>query len=80
MIKIESPILPKKEGKVKFPVSYRYNGGTIVDGKWHEGFEVGDPVVPDGYELISLGIGLELNSKPPVCTMYLQKSKKAKEV
>lgn len=63
------------EGEVVFPTSYRYNGGIAVDGKWYDGFEVPSPDVPNGYELISLGVGLQLNEKPPYCTMLLRKKR-----
>ena len=78
-INVDSPKLPAREGVVKYPVSYRYNGGIIVEGKWHDGYEVGDPIVPDGYELVGMGVGLQLNSRPPIATEYLQKVKKARK-
>ena len=31
---------------VSYPVSYRYNGGISIDGKWYEGFKVARPKVP----------------------------------
>ena len=70
---LPSPVLPRKEGQVTFPVSYKYNGGVVVEGQWFEGFEVGLPVIPAGYELVSLAMGLQLNAKPPLATMYLKK-------
>lgn len=70
---VESPVLSKREGKVMFPVSYTYNGGTIINGKWYKGYKVGKPIVPDGYELISMAILLQLNASPPLATMYLRK-------
>jgi hypothetical protein len=69
----EKTILPAKQGVVKFPVTYRYNGGTIVKGKWYEGVLVNKPAVPAGYELVTMGIGLQLNSFPPEATMFLRK-------
>ena len=59
--------------EVQFPVSYRYNGGTIIGGKWYSGYEVPPPIVPSGYKLVSLGVGLQLNSRPPFATMLLKK-------
>ena len=56
---------------VRFPVSYTYNGGVTVDGEWYEGFKVAPPVVPPGFELVSIGIGYQLNARPPVATQYL---------
>ena len=58
---------------VTFPVSYNYNGGIVIDGEWYEGVEVPDPVVPEGYKLKSIGVGLQLNANPPYATMYLEK-------
>lgn len=58
---------------VTFPVSYRYNGGIAIDGEYYKGFEVPDPIVPEGYKLKGIGIGLQLNAKPPEATMYLKK-------
>lgn len=41
--------------------------------KWYEGVEVPLPDVPKGYELKSIGIGLQLNAIPPYATYYLEK-------
>ena len=30
----------------------RYNGGTVIDGKWWQGEEWKLPIVPDGFEII----------------------------
>lgn len=57
---------------VTYPVSYRYNGGTVIDGKWYEGFEVAKPKVPEGYELVDIAILLQLNAHPPYATKYLR--------
>ena len=57
---------------VTYPVSYSYNGGTIIDGKWYKGFEVVKPKVPVGYKLMNIGIGLQLNGHPPYATMLLK--------
>ena len=62
---------------VTFPVSYRYNGGTIVNGEWYSGYEVPPPKVPKGFELVSIGIGLQLNARPPYATQFLRKIKKS---
>lgn len=75
---IEGPIDLKKTEKwadgylVQYPVSYKYNGGTIIDGEWYKGFKVPPPEIPEGYELVDIGIGLQLNSKPPIATKYLK--------
>ena len=57
---------------VKYPVSYRYNGGVTYKGQWYEGFTVSKPRVPPGFKLVGIGIGLELNSHPPLATQYLR--------
>lgn len=72
-----------KQGKlldsveVTYPVSYRYNGGTTIEDEWYTGYEVPPPILPDGYELVNLGVGLQLNARPPYATMLLKKSKPA---
>lgn len=73
-IYVDSPKLPRREGKVTFPVSYDYNGGIIVNGKWFKGYKVGNPIIPSGYKLVTLGIGLQLNARPPLATMFLEKT------
>jgi hypothetical protein len=83
-MKYETPMkfpVPKlKKGKrwgsgtlVTFPVSYTYNGGICVGEDWYPGFEVPPPVVPEGYELVGMGIALQLNARPPYATMLLKK-------
>ncbi len=61
---------------VTYPVSYSYNGGTVVNDEWFAGYEVGPPVIPAGYELISLGYGLDLNYRPPRATALLRQIRK----
>ncbi len=58
---------------VQYPVSYRYNGGTIYQGEWYEGFEVPSPKVQEGYELIGIGINYQMNARPPLATKLLRK-------
>ena len=58
---------------VTYPVSYRYNGGIIVDGKHYSGFDVVAPTVPEGYKLVNIGVGLQLNAQPPYATRLLKK-------
>jgi hypothetical protein len=69
---------------VTYPVSYRYNGGTIIEDEYYEGFEVVKPSTPKGYELVGIGCGLQLNAHPPYATSYLRpldcKKKSKKEV
>lgn len=59
--------------EVTFPVSYRYNGGIVLPEGWYPGYEVPPPILPDGYKLVSLGVGLQLNCRPPYATMLLKK-------
>jgi hypothetical protein len=61
--------------EVVFPVSYEYNGGITIDGKWHNGYQVPRPVVPAGWRLIGIGVGLQLNAQPPFATMRLEPTK-----
>ena len=72
----KQPILPKREGIVRFPVSYTYNGGIIVNDKWYKGYDVPSPLIPEGYELVSMAMALQLNAHPPYATMYLKKVEK----
>lgn len=74
-MEVETPVL-KKKGIVKFPVSYKYNGGITIDGNHYDGYSVGAPVIPDGCELVSLGIGLNMNNHPPFSTMLLKEKDK----
>jgi len=57
---------------VNYPVSYRYNGGIIIDNKWYSGFSVPPPHVPDGFQLVNIGVGLQMNACPPYATTYLK--------
>lgn len=57
---------------VTFPVSISYNGGTVIEDKWYAGYIVPAPIVPSGYELVSIGVGLQLNAHPPTATMLLR--------
>ena len=61
---------------VTFPRSITYNGGTIIDGEWYSGYEVPMPKVPAGFELVTLGIGSQLNARPPYSTMLLRKKER----
>ncbi len=75
--KVKAPQLERRERWLKrhlvvYPVSYTYNGGIIVDGDWYEGFEVDPPIVPEGFELVDIGVGLDMNNKPPLATNYLR--------
>jgi len=56
---------------VTYPVSYRYNGGIVVNGKWHEGYLVPRPHVPKGYMLTGIGCGFQMNARPPQATCMI---------
>jgi hypothetical protein len=62
---------------VTFPVSIRYNGGTVINGEWYAGYDVPAPSVPKGFEFVGIGIGLQLNDKPPYATQLLREKKEA---
>jgi hypothetical protein len=61
-----------------YAVSYKYNGGTVIDGKWYEGYEVPPPILPTGYKLVGIGVGLQLNASPPLATARLKPITKEK--
>jgi hypothetical protein len=64
---------PGRKVEVTFPVSFSgYNGGTVVGGKWYSGFKVPEPIVPPGFKLKDIGVGLQLNAHPPYATMILE--------
>lgn len=73
--------MEKKIGKgktcreVTFPTSISYNGGIGIDGVWYRGYEVGPPIVPEGYELVGIGVGYQLNARPPYATQLLRRKK-----
>ncbi len=60
---------------VNYPVSITYNGGIVYDGEWYKGFRVPPPEVPEGYELVSMAVSYQLNSRPPYATMLLRRKK-----
>ena len=64
---------PKGRCEVSYDVSYEYNGGVIVENEWYKGFEVPPPILPEGYELHNIGVGLQLNAQPPYATALLVK-------
>jgi len=55
---------------VEYPVSYDFNGGPS--------YHVPPPIVPEGFELVGIGCGLQLNARPPLATMYLKPLKENK--
>lgn len=58
--------------QVRVACSYSYNGGTVVKGVLYSGYDVAPPIIPDGYVLVDIGIGLCLNSHPPMATKILR--------
>lgn len=58
--------------EITYPVSYRYSGGIVVGNAWYRGYIVPKPVVPAGWEIVGLGVGLQLNCRPPYATAGLQ--------
>ena len=61
-----------KAHDVTYPVSYRYNGGIVIKDQWYAGYEVPPPEIPQGWQLADIGVGLQLNAKPPYATMRLE--------
>lgn len=59
-------------GRVFLPISIRYNGGTVVNGKWCKGFDIPKPKLPKGYRLYS-SWGAYLNCHPPVMEYHVYK-------
>jgi hypothetical protein len=57
---------------VSYPTSVSYNGGIGIDGEWYQGFKVEPPRVPKGFRLVGIGIGSQLNARPPYATEYLK--------
>ena len=57
---------------VNYPATYQYNGGITVDEEWYDGYEVPPPKTPEGFELVGIGCGYQLNAHPPLATAYLK--------
>lgn len=72
LTKLSKKSLAGKSVEVTFAVSYRYNGGTIINDKWYAGYEVPPPIVPEGFKLVGIGVGLQLNAHPPRATRILK--------
>ena len=71
LTKVKIPNKDRKE--VRYSVSITCNGGTIIDGKWYQGYEVPPPILADGVKIVDPGFDLCLNSHPPQKTVYLVK-------
>ena len=63
---------PGQEVQVTYATGITYNGGTVVNGEWFAGYDVPPPIVPNGFELYHIGVGLDLNSHPPRATAILR--------
>lgn len=63
---------PGKSVTVTYAVGMSYNGGIVEKGEWFAGYEVPPPIVPEGFKLVGIGIGLCLNSAPPRATAILR--------
>lgn len=57
---------------VMYSVTYCYNGGISIDGRWGYGIKVPPPNVPEGYRLVDIGVGLQFGFTPPKATSYLK--------
>lgn len=64
-----------KDRLVQYPVSISYNGGIVIEDEWYSGYEVPPPIVPDGWELVSIHCGLQLNARPPLATQIIRMKK-----
>jgi hypothetical protein len=62
-----------KSVEVTFPVSYQYNGGIHIGDEFFKGYSVPPPVIPKGWKLVNIGVGLQMNARPPWATMVLSK-------
>jgi len=62
-----------KSIEVTYPVSCQYNGGIHINDEFYKGFSVPPPVIPKGWKLVNIGVGLQLNARPPYATMVLSK-------
>ena len=75
-IKVDAPVLPAREGMVSYPVSQDYNGGRFIKGTgWISGYDVPEPIVPAGYELVEMYFGLQFNCYPAMKKNMLRKCK-----
>jgi hypothetical protein len=76
-IQCPKPVLPelgrRESMEVSYPVSYTYNGGIFLKGGHYKGYIVPEPDVPDGCEIVGIGVGLQLNAQPPHCTRVLRR-------
>ncbi len=65
----KKPRNPDASIEVTYSVSITYNGGTIgPDGEHYAGFSVPPPILPEGYVLVGIGVGHQLNARPPYAT------------
>jgi hypothetical protein len=62
-------MLKGRPHEVTYLVGYEYNGGTTFGDRWARGYKVPPPVVPKGWRLVNIGVGLQLNCHPPYATV-----------
>jgi len=65
----------RRRKEISYPVSYRYNGGVIIDGELYAGYKVPPPIVPAGHTLTNRQCGLQLNAEPPHAMSTLTKNR-----
>lgn len=65
--------MKKVKVKCKLCVTEKWSRSWLVDFPISAGaYEVDEPLVPDGFKLVSIGIGVNYNSTPPRATKYLK--------
>jgi len=57
--------------QVQFAVSEEYNGGIVINDKWYKGYKVPPPILSPGFKLVGIGVGHQLNARPPYATQLL---------
>ena len=68
---LTSKAKPGERVTVTYAAGISYNGGTVINGEWFAGYEVPPPIIPAGYKLVHIGVGLNLNAAPPMATALL---------
>lgn len=58
--------------EIQYAVTYVYNGGISVGGEWYDGYEVPPPIIPAGMCIVGIGVGLQLNARPPYATARIK--------
>jgi hypothetical protein len=65
--------------EVTYATSYTYNGGIGVGDEWYDGFEVPAPLLNPDHAIIGIGVGLQLNARPPQATGVLMLKSEVKD-